>query len=108
MKIERSKTILAILLLSAFCVGCMSRAEHAAWRDAYHDATATMRGEYREFAAAIARQPDSKPLPDLSQQPQTVRDSWFKARTSALDAAESSYQSDKSHDQLTPSIFGGK
>lgn len=77
--------LLALALAAAGCgaekaVGLMPVAEHKASLAAVSAACTSIDDEHQQWAAAIAKRPDAKPLPDLSTATLAQRDAWFDAR----------------------------
>lgn len=68
--------VLLCVLPGCRAVGLMPVAEHAAALTVIRNAEGHESAEYLEWSAAIAKQPNAKPLPDLSAVTQAQRDAW--------------------------------
>lgn len=76
---------LFVAILLAFLPGCesiglMPVVEHKASLSAISAAEGHESSEYLEWAATLSKQPNAKPLPDLSAATQEQRDAWFHSR----------------------------
>jgi hypothetical protein len=79
------KAPLALIVLMPFAsagcnaVGLMTVAEHKASLAVVKQAEGNESKEYLDWSAAIAQQPNAKPLPDLSAFTQPQRDAWHNS-----------------------------
>lgn len=65
--------------------GLMPVAQHKASLAAVSAAEGSIADEHLDWAAAIAQQPNAKPLPDLSAATQDQRNAWFNSRKARHD-----------------------
>lgn len=73
--------IIAALTLIAPLSGCMSRAEHATFRDGLDRGTTTMRSEHLAWSRALAGAPGAEPLPNLTDgETDAERETWLSIR----------------------------